>query len=73
MTTVDFFQDNYAPVREELTAVDLAVTGTIPVELDGRLLRIGPNPIDDPEPTDHWFTGTGMAHGLQLRDGKAEW
>src|SRR5262249_51196634 len=21
----------------------------------------------------HWFSGTGMAHGLRLRDGKAEW
>ena len=73
MTTIDFFQGNYAPVREEVTATDLAVTGSIPPELDGRLLRIGPNPIDDPKPTDHWFTGTGMAHGLRLRDGNAEW
>ncbi|MDW3220563.1 MAG: carotenoid oxygenase family protein [Acidimicrobiales bacterium] len=73
MTTVDFFQDNYAPVREELTSLDLDVTGTIPEELDGRLLRIGPNPVLDPKPTDHWFTGTGMAHGLRLRGGKAEW
>ncbi|MDG2028872.1 MAG: carotenoid oxygenase family protein [Acidimicrobiales bacterium] len=73
MTTVDFFQDNYAPVREELTSLDLDVTGTIPTELDGRLLRIGPNPVVDPEPTDHWFTDSGMAHGLRLRDGTAEW
>ena len=21
----------------------------------------------------HWFAGTGMAHGLRLREGKAEW
>lgn len=74
MTTVDFFQkDNYAPVREELTATDLEVTGSIPEELDGRLLRIGPNPLNDPDPTDHWFTGTGMVHGLRLRGGRAEW
>ncbi|MEM7139933.1 MAG: carotenoid oxygenase family protein [Actinomycetota bacterium] len=73
MTTVDFFQDNYAPVRDELTATELSVTGTIPTELDGRLLRIGPNPVHDPLPSDHWFTGTGMAHGLRLRDGRAEW
>ena len=73
MSTVDFFQDNYAPVREELTAFDLAVTGTIPTELDGRLLRIGPNPVETPSPEDHWFTGSGMAHGLSLRDGQAQW
>ena len=41
-------------------------------ELDGRLLRIGPNPVVDPDPaTYHWFTGDGMVHGLWLRDGKA--
>lgn len=73
MTTVDFFQDNYAPVREEVTTTELPVTGTIPEELDGRLLRIGPNPIIDPLPTDHWFTGTGMAHGVRLRGGQADW
>ena len=65
-------QHNFAPVDDELTATDLPVTGSVPAELDGRLLRIGPNPVD---PTDapHWFTGTGMAHGLRLADGKARW
>ena len=48
--------------------------GEIPPDLDGRLLRIGPNPVAPPDPsTYHWFTGTGMVHGLRLRDGQAEW
>ena len=51
--------------------------GRIPEALTGRFLRIGPNPIDEPHPLwlvgHHWFAGTGMAHGLRLRDGKAEW
>lgn len=69
-----YLSGNFAPVQEELTAFDLPVTGTIPPELDGRYLRIGPNPITPPDPaTYHWFTGDGMAHGLRLRDGKAEW
>ena len=69
-----YLNGNYAPVREEITAVDLDVTGTIPTYLDGRYLRIGPNPLVDPDPaTYHWFLGTGMAHGLRLRDGKAHW
>jgi carotenoid cleavage oxygenase len=69
-----YLNGNYAPVREEITAVDLEGTGTIPQYLDGRYLRIGPNPIDDPDPARyHWFLGTGMAHGLRLRDGKANW
>lgn len=63
-----------APVNEELTSFDLPVSGTIPDQLDGRLLRNGPNPVDAVDPsTYHWFTGTGMVHGLRLRDGRAEW
>ena len=69
-----YLSGNYAPVREEITAVDLDVTGTIPTYLDGRYLRIGPNPLVDPDPAKYqWFLGTGMAHGLRLRDGKAHW
>ncbi|HVM39629.1 MAG TPA: carotenoid oxygenase family protein [Acidimicrobiia bacterium] len=66
--------DNFAPVTEEVTATDLTVTGTIPEDLVGRYLRNGPNPIGAVDPsTYHWFTGTGMVHGVRLRDGKAEW
>jgi carotenoid cleavage dioxygenase len=69
-----YLNGNYAPVREEITAIDLNVTGTIPDYLDGRYLRIGPNPIGDPDPARyHWFLGDGMAHGLRVRDGKAHW
>jgi carotenoid cleavage dioxygenase len=69
-----YLEGNFGPVHEEITAVDLPVTGTIPAELDGRLLRNGPNPIAEQDPaTYHWFTGDGMVHGLRLRDGLAEW
>jgi carotenoid cleavage oxygenase len=69
-----YLNGNYAPVREEITEFDLAVTGSIPSYLDGRYLRIGPNPLGDPDPAAyHWFTGAGMAHGLRLRDGNAHW
>lgn len=74
LTNSAYLRDNFAPVNEEVTAFDLDVTGTIPDGLDGRLLRIGPNPVEPEDPaTYHWFTGTGMAHGLRLRDGRAEW
>jgi len=78
MTTLDdaspYLAGNYAPVSEELTAFDLPVTGKIPEELEGRLLRNGPNPIDMPDVAKHhWFLGDGMVHGLRLRGGKAEW
>ena len=69
-----YLQGAYAPVRDELTAFDLSVTGELPVELDGRYLRNGPNPLLDPDPEKyHWFTGDGMVHGVRLRDGRAEW
>lgn len=69
-----YLEGNFAPVTEELTAVDLPVTGEIPVELEGRLLRNGPNPIGPVDPENHhWFLGDGMVHGVRLRGGKAEW
>jgi carotenoid cleavage dioxygenase len=69
-----YLNGNYAPVREEITEFDPPVTGTILEYLDGRHLRIGPNPLRDPDPARyHWFIGEGMAHGLRLRGGKAHW
>lgn len=68
-----YLSGNFAPVSEEVTALDLPVTGTLPPELDGRYLRNGPNPIDADPATYHWFTGEGMVHGIRLRDGRAEW
>ncbi len=69
-----YLAGNNAPVTEELTAFDLPVEGRIPEELEGRLLRNGPNPIDNPDPASHhWFLGDGMVHGIRLRGGKAEW
>jgi carotenoid cleavage dioxygenase len=64
----------HKPMEEELTLTELGVEGTIPAELDGRYLRIGPNPVADVNPaTHHWFIGDGMAHGFKLEDGKAVW
>lgn len=62
---------NFAPVKDELTAPDLPVEGAVPTELRGRLLRIGPNPIAPDPAAYHWFTGDGMIHAIELRDGKA--
>ena len=71
-TTNRYLQGNYAPVRDERTETRLQVTGTLPDALNGTLLRNGPNPVvvEDPA-TYHWFTGAGMVHGIELRDGRA--
>jgi carotenoid cleavage oxygenase len=69
-----YVSGNFAPVREEIVAYDLPVTGSLPAELSGRYLRNGPNPIGPVDlRTHHWFVGTGMVHGVRLRDGRAEW
>jgi len=69
-----YLRGDFAPVHEEVTVADLPVRGQLPPELDGRLLRIGPNPVGEVDPaTYHWFTATGMVHGLRLRDGRAQW
>jgi carotenoid cleavage dioxygenase len=69
-----FLNGAFAPVAEETTTFDVPVTGVLPPELNGRLLLIGPNPITPPDPRKYsWFLGDGMVHGVQLREGRAEW
>jgi carotenoid cleavage dioxygenase len=71
-TSNPYLVGNFAPVRDEVTARDLPVTGTIPPPLRGRYLRNGPDPIVDPDPAAyHWFTGDGMLHAVELAGGKA--
>lgn len=76
-TGAPYVSANFAPLMDEVTAFDLKVVGRIPDTLHGRFLRIGPNPVEEPNvgwvKGYHWFAGGGMAHGLRLRDGKAEW
>ena len=66
-----WLKDNFAPVFEEVTYTDLEVTGEIPRELNGRLLRNGANPQTGWSA--HWFLGNGMLHGVDIHDGKANW
>ena len=73
MTTVEnqYLVGNFAPVKDELTVAGLPVDGAIPSEINGRYLRNGPNPIAPDPAAYHWFTGDGMLHAVELRDGKA--
>ncbi len=68
-----FLSGLHVPMREEKTLTDLAVTGRIPAALDGRYLRIGPNPVEADPRGYHWFVGDGMVHGIAIKDGKALW
>jgi carotenoid cleavage dioxygenase len=74
VATNPYLMGNFAPVVTEVTAPNLTVIGSLPVELSGRFLRNGPNPVKAPDPsTYHWFTGDGMVHGIHLSEGKANW
>jgi len=69
-----FLDGLHAPMPRELTLAEPEVVGTLPPELDGCYLRIGPNPIGQPNPANHhWFMGDGMVHGVRLQHGKALW
>lgn len=68
-----FLRGIHIPLGEEKTIEDLAVTGAIPAELDGRYVRIGPNPRYADGKGHHWFVGDGMVHGVKLSGGRAEW
>ncbi len=68
-----FLSGIHEPLKAEVTLTDLAVTGVLPPALDGRYLRIGPNPVAPNAAAYHWFTGDGMVHGLRIKDGKALW
>ncbi|MFY1636744.1 carotenoid oxygenase family protein [Solwaraspora sp. WMMB335] len=60
------------PVPDEVTETELVVTGQLPAELDGCLVRIGPDPIR-PSPREHSLVGDGAVHGVRLGHGTALW
>jgi len=68
-----YFTGLHEPAASEHTVENLAVTGVLPPELDGRYLRIGPNPIHRDTRGHHWFVGDGMVHGVRLQGGQARW
>ena len=64
-------QGNFAPVDVENSFDHLEVIGSIPENLQGTLLRTGPNPVA-PGPNHHWFTGDAMLHAIHLSNGQAK-
>ena len=63
-----YLQGNYAPVNNIISETGLKVTGEIPKDLSGLLLRNGPNPMSSVnEKKHHWFLGEGMLHGIRWK------
>lgn len=74
MTTFDLNRGALAPVADEVDVVDLRVTGAIPRELDGTLLRNGPNPPGGRfEGNDvlSWWPEAAMLHAIAFEGGRA--
>ncbi len=59
------------PVFDEVTLTELKVVGEIPRDLNGRYFRNTANPQTGY--SEHWFIGDGMLHGVELREGRANW
>ncbi|MCG2840525.1 carotenoid oxygenase family protein [Sandaracinobacter sp. RS1-74] len=68
-----FLSGLWAPMRDELDLGELAVTGTIPADLQGHYYRMGPNPLRADPSFYHPFIGDGMVHGIAVSGGKALW
>ncbi len=64
----------FAPVHDEVDAVDLPVDGTIPTDLDGAYLRNGPNPEFTPLGSYTFpMEGDAMVHAVWIEGGKARY
>lgn len=69
-TSSHFFTGNFAPVTTEQNISSLPVHGKIPLEINGALYRVGPNPQYPPRDDNyHWFSGDGMVHAFFINDG----
>lgn len=67
-------ENNFGPVQIEGDAWDLTVKGALPRDLAGALYRNGPNPhFPTADARNHWFTGDGMIHSVQIENGRAHY
>ncbi|MGW3491009.1 carotenoid oxygenase family protein [Streptomyces sp. NPDC001054] len=73
-TRVPHLNGPFAPVTDEVDAVDLTVVGELPEALDGVYLRNGPNPRFTPVGSYLYpLDGDGMVHGVWLSGGRARY
>ncbi|MEV0381365.1 carotenoid oxygenase family protein [Nonomuraea sp. NPDC050643] len=66
-----FLSGGFAPVQDELNVIDLPVEGALPPDLNGILMRNGPNPVKPDPEHPSWILGDGMIHAFELREGRA--
>ena len=73
--STNFFLDgNFSPVAEERDTEEMEVIGTIPEDLQGHFLRVGPNPVYVfSEAAYHTFDGDGMIHAMEFSGGQVRY
>ena len=74
MSAIDLNTGALAPVVTEVDLVDLCVAGEIPRELNGVLVRNGPNPLGGRFQGNDllsWWPEAAMLHGISFQDGRA--
>lgn len=73
MSRFDLNQGALAPLADEVDEVNLEVDGEIPVDLNGVLLRNGPNPFNgrfEGHDVLSWWPAAAMFHALYFENGK---
>ncbi|MCH2169734.1 carotenoid oxygenase family protein [Myxococcota bacterium] len=64
----------HAPTATETTSDACpTIAGELPTDLEGALVRNGPNANVPPSNLYHWFDGDGMVHGVYFRNGQARY
>ncbi|RKP46164.1 carotenoid oxygenase family protein [Pararobbsia silviterrae] len=74
MTTFDLNRGAIAPVADEVDLVEIRHSGAIPRDLDGSLLRNGPNPLRgrfEGHDMVSWWPESAMFHAIAFHDGRA--
>lgn len=74
MPVLDLNRGATAPVHDEVDIDRLAVTGTLPLDLNGTLVRNGPNPLSGRFAGNdvlHWWPEAAMLHAISFEDGRA--
>jgi carotenoid cleavage dioxygenase-like enzyme len=64
-----YLTGNYAPVDSENVNIEASIiSGSIPSDISGVFMRVGPNPIPGNigKKRYHWFDGHGMIHSMRI-------
>ena len=64
--------NGFQPVHQQVSQLELDITGAIPDDLVGAYIRNGTNrQFETTRARSHMFNGAGMLHQIQFHDGKA--